>query len=170
MTNEHTSLEKYTSHTLFSKGLRKGCVWEVNWRLNRLQHIDPKFLWQEQHFFLILLGCSTGGHEDPSTRLGAGSHCLELQLELQLTPTNPNCLWHRGYIIVCRSPASRGRRKLHRIQPVHGEGYILIFSSGMHHFLDWRLGRKSICYKNIFKKYYIIWAVLCINTFALIYI
>ena len=24
MTNEHTSLEKYTSHTLFSKGLRKG--------------------------------------------------------------------------------------------------------------------------------------------------
>ena len=25
MTNEHTSLEKYTSHTLFSKGLRNGC-------------------------------------------------------------------------------------------------------------------------------------------------
>ncbi len=23
-TNEHTSLEKYTSHTLFAKGLRKG--------------------------------------------------------------------------------------------------------------------------------------------------
>ena len=27
MTNEHTSLEKYTSHTLFSKGLRKGWCW-----------------------------------------------------------------------------------------------------------------------------------------------
>ena len=27
MTNEHTSLEKYTSHTLFSKGLRKGWYW-----------------------------------------------------------------------------------------------------------------------------------------------
>ena len=29
MTNEHTSLEKYTSHNLFemvAKGLRKGCV------------------------------------------------------------------------------------------------------------------------------------------------
>ena len=25
MKNEHTSLEKYTSHTLFSKGLQKGC-------------------------------------------------------------------------------------------------------------------------------------------------
>ena len=31
-------LEKYTSHTLFemvTKGLRKGYVWEVSWRLNR---------------------------------------------------------------------------------------------------------------------------------------
>ena len=38
MTNEHTSLEKYTSHTLFemvAKGLRKGYAWEVSWRLNR---------------------------------------------------------------------------------------------------------------------------------------
>ena len=41
MTNEHTSLEKYTL-TLYSKGLRKGCVWEVSWRLNSLQHIDPQ--------------------------------------------------------------------------------------------------------------------------------
>ena len=43
MTNEHSSLEKYTSHTLFEMA-GKGCVWEVSWRLNRLQHIDPKFL------------------------------------------------------------------------------------------------------------------------------
>ena len=38
MTNEHTSLEKYTSHTLFkmvAKRLRKGFVWEVSWRLKR---------------------------------------------------------------------------------------------------------------------------------------
>ena len=47
MMNEHTSLEKYTSHTLFEmveKRLRKGYVWEVSWRLYKLQHIDPKFL------------------------------------------------------------------------------------------------------------------------------
>ena len=51
MTNEHSSLEKYTFHTLFSKMLRKGCervdigyVWEVSWRRNRQQHIDPQFL------------------------------------------------------------------------------------------------------------------------------
>ena len=44
MTNEHNSLEKYTSHTLIkmiAKGLQKGYVWEVSWRLNKLQHIDP---------------------------------------------------------------------------------------------------------------------------------
>ena len=38
MTNEHTSLEKYTSHTLFeviAKGLRKGYVWVLSWRLKR---------------------------------------------------------------------------------------------------------------------------------------
>ena len=47
MKNEHTSLEKYTSHTLFemiAKGLRKDYVWEVSWRLNKLQRIDPQFL------------------------------------------------------------------------------------------------------------------------------
>ena len=47
MTNEYTSLETYTTHTLFEMGakeLRKGYVWEVRRRLNRLQHIDPQFL------------------------------------------------------------------------------------------------------------------------------
>ena len=64
MTNEHTSLEKkYLS--LYSKGLRKGYVWEVSWRLDRLQHIDPKFLSLKQHFFLVLQGCSVGGPEGP---------------------------------------------------------------------------------------------------------
>ena len=47
MTNENTSLEKYISHTLFeivAKGLRKGYVGDMSWRLNKLQHIDPQFL------------------------------------------------------------------------------------------------------------------------------
>ena len=47
MKNKHNSYEKYTSHTLFklvAKGLRKGYVWEVSWRQNKLQHIDPQFL------------------------------------------------------------------------------------------------------------------------------
>ena len=38
MTNQHTPLEKYTSHTLF-KIVAKGLC--VSLRLNKLQHIDP---------------------------------------------------------------------------------------------------------------------------------
>ena len=70
MTNEHTSLEKYTSHTLFemvAKGLRKGYVWEVGWRLNRDCNIlTPCSSVFSSTSFLILLGCSTGGPEGPS--------------------------------------------------------------------------------------------------------
>ena len=48
MTNKHTSLGKYTSHTLFemvAKGLRKDYVWGVSWRLNRDCNIlTPQFL------------------------------------------------------------------------------------------------------------------------------
>ena len=39
MTNEHTTLEKYTAYTLFemvAKELWKGYEWEVSWRLNKL--------------------------------------------------------------------------------------------------------------------------------------
>ena len=68
MTSEHTSLEKYTSHTLFeivAKGLRKGYVCEVSWRLNKLQHIVPQFLCLWQLFFLVLLDCSIRDPEGP---------------------------------------------------------------------------------------------------------
>ena len=56
-----------------------------------------------------------------------------------------SCL-HPGYIFV-RCPPSCGRHKSHSIQPVHGQGYILIFLDPMHllftqvHFLFWQLGR-----------------------------
>ena len=89
MKNEHTSLEKYTSHTLFSKGLQKGCLWEVSWRRNRDCNIlTPSSFDYSSTSFLILLGCSIGGPEVPIPLLGAGFHCLELQLELQLTDSN----------------------------------------------------------------------------------
>ena len=101
----------------------------MSWRLNRLQHIDPQFLGLQQHFFLILLGCSTGGLESPSPLLGAGSHCLELQLELnRLQLTQPSIA--PGYIIVWHPPASLWASHLHWIQPIHGQGYILISSTG----------------------------------------
>ena len=92
MTNEHISLEKYTSHTLFSKGLRKGCervdigyVWEVSWR-----RIETARYWSQvpltiAAFLLHWAGLLNRGPEGPSPLSGAGSHCLELQLEIQLT-------------------------------------------------------------------------------------
>ena len=40
-----------------------------------------------------------------------------------------SCL-HPGYIIVRHLPSSCGRHKSHSVQPVHGQGYILISSTG----------------------------------------
>ena len=121
MTNEYTSVEKYISHTLFervAKGLRKGCVWEVSWRLNRLQHIDPLFLWLLKHFFLILLGCSAGSW-------------FSLLRTATRTLTNSNCLSVApGYIIVWHPPASCGRRICTKFNPSTCQGYILISSTG----------------------------------------
>ena len=39
-TSGHSSLEKYTSHFI-----RKGCVWEVSWRLNRTATYWPSLFW-----------------------------------------------------------------------------------------------------------------------------
>ena len=114
MTKEHTYLEKYTSHTLFSKGLRKGCervdvdyVWEVSWRQNRLQHIDPNFLKPLLHFFLILLGCSTGVLRAqalcPALALTTAS-CFQLRVELELwlqLELNPACRELQLTQVVC---------------------------------------------------------------------
>ena len=47
--------EKYTSHFIW-----KGCVWEGVGVRTKQQHIDPHS-YGHQHFFPVLLGCSTGG-------------------------------------------------------------------------------------------------------------
>ena len=52
MTSEHTSLEKYTSHTLCERVAKGLCV-------------RGELGTEQQHFFLILLGCSIGGPEGP---------------------------------------------------------------------------------------------------------
>ena len=44
MTKEHTSLEKYTSHTLFEMVAKGLCVRGELETEQRLQHIDPQFL------------------------------------------------------------------------------------------------------------------------------
>ena len=76
MTNEHT-LEKYISHTLFSKGLRKGWYW-----LRARDELETEQTATYRHQFRLtiaaLLPYSAGllnqGPEGPSPLSGAGSH------------------------------------------------------------------------------------------------
>ena len=129
MTSEHNSLEKYTSHTLFkmvAKGLRKGCVWEVSWRLNKLQHIDPQLLCLKQH-----LSRSTGLLNRGSWGL---SPLWELALStssyLQLTDSKlsePVC--GPGLYNCLTSTCFLWASLLDSIQPVHSQGYTLISST-----------------------------------------
>ena len=64
-----------------------------------------------------------------------------------------SCL-HPGYIIVPHPPSCE-RHKSHTIQPIHGQGYILIFLDRMHllftqvHFLCWPLGRGQYVTDNV---------------------
>ena len=110
MTNEYTSI--YLSHFILER-VAKGLMLVMCERWvgdgERLQHIDPKFLWLWQHFFL------NWGPEVQSPLSGAGSHCLELQLELQLTQTVCGTWLYNCLTSTCFLWASQ----LHWIQPVH---------------------------------------------------
>ena len=92
----------YLSH--FSKWLRKGYVWEVSWRLNKLQHIDPSSFVFSSTSFSFCWAAQSGVLRAHSPLLGAGSlySILSLTHWLQLTelPVAP------GYIIVWHPPAS----------------------------------------------------------------
>ena len=135
MTNEHTSLEKYTSHTLFSKGLRKGWCWiyvRVELETKRDCHIltpsssdhsstSSSFCLAAQpgslraqagsHSAGILSPTATGTLTRTDSNSASNSNCLQLELNSLKPSVAP------GYIIVWHQPASRGRKHLHRIQP-----------------------------------------------------
>ena len=102
-------------------------MWEVSWRLNRLQHIDSQFPWLLQHFFLILLAAQPGVlRAQPS--LGAVSHYSILS-PTWLTPTNwTSC--RTGLYHCLTSTCFLWASHLHPIQPVHSQGYTLISSTG----------------------------------------
>ena len=96
----------------------------------RLQHIDPQFLCLWQHFFLVLLGCSTGGPEGPAL-------CWDW-FSLLRTATTDSKLWLQLTEPVCgpglcnclSSTCFWWASHLHPIQPVHSQGYTLISSTG----------------------------------------
>ena len=144
MTNEHTSLEKYTSHTLFERLAKVLCVRdELETELTATYWPQvPLSLAALLSYLCWLLNRGSWG---PSPLQEASSHCLELQLkpQLQLTPTNSNSPWHRVISLFVAnllpvSDAFAPNSTLPRL-------YLDIFDR-MHLFLDWRLGRRSICY------------------------
>ena len=113
MTNEHTSLEKYTSHTLFEM-VGKGCErvmyerWIGDWT-------KPATYWPPVPPSLAALLSRSArllnwGPWGPSSLLGlvlTATNWLQLT-ELPVTP---------GYIIVCRPPASCERHICTKFTP-----------------------------------------------------
>ena len=123
--------KEYTSHFIWkgSKGLLKVLLcerWVGGW--TELQYIDPYSYGHNRVSFPFSWAAQPGAWGSAS--LGDGS------LYRILSPTLTSCL-HPGYIIVRHPLSSCGRHKSHSIQPVHGQGYILIFLDGMHRYLPW---------------------------------
>ena len=120
--------------TLYSKGLRKGCVWEVSWRLNRMQY------WPQVPLIIgATLSHSAGllsrGSWGPKPSAGSWFSLPRTATRtptnwLQLTPTVCGTGLYNCLSSTCFLWASQ----LHRIQPVHGQG-ILISSTGCTCFL-----------------------------------
>ena len=106
MTSENTSLEKYTSHTLFdmvAKGLWKGNVWEVSWWLNRDCNIlTPSFSVFSSTSFSFCWAAQLGALRAQPSAESWFSLPRPVTTDSKLTepPVAP------GYIIVWHPPAS----------------------------------------------------------------
>ena len=89
--------------------------------------------------------------------LRAQALCWGLVLTASNCISNFNSNWLQLTRIVCgtglynclTSTCFLWASHLHRIQPVHISRLYLDVFDRMHQFLDWRLGRRSICYKHI---------------------
>ena len=138
MTNEHTSLEKYTSHTLLSKWLRKGCVLEVSWRREKTATYWP----QVPLTIAALLSHSAGllnrGFWGPKPTAGIW---FSLPRTATRTATNRlqliQAVCGTGLYNCLTTTCLPWRRNCTEFNP--SRWYPDIFD-------DWRLGRRSICY------------------------
>ena len=135
MTNEHTSLEKYTSHTLFKRGAKGLCV------RGKLETEQTATYWPKVPLSLAALLSHSGGLLNRGSwgpKSSAGSW-FSLPRTATWNPTN----WHQLTRTLCgpglynylASPCFMWASHLHRIQPVHAQGYILISSTGCTCFL-----------------------------------
>ena len=137
----HSSLEKYSSHFIWkgSKGLVKVLLWE-GWVGDRteLQHIDPHSYGHNSVSFPFSWAAQPGAWRSSL------SGCWFSLSHLISSPLN--FLWTKLYNC-STSTFFLWESQIALIQPVHDEGYILIFLDWMHllftqvHFLFWELGR-----------------------------
>ena len=125
--------------------------------------------------FLILLGCSTGGPEGstPFWELVLSASNCNLNFNCN---SNFNCNWLQLTELVCgtglynclSSTCFLWTSHLHRIQPVHGQGYILISSTRCTCFsIDDRVGGQyvtSVTSSNYF--WYKWYTVICHEIFT----
>ena len=125
MKNEHTSLEKYTSHTLFER-VGKGCVWEVSWRLRDCNILTISSSDYSSTSFLF--GCAAPPGVLRAQPSAGSSFSLPWTVANWLQLTQPVCDTglYNCLTFACFLWASH----LHPIQSVHSQGYTLISSTG----------------------------------------
>ena len=154
MTNEHTSLEKYTSHFMRNGCERVMCErWVGDW--TNCNMLTPSSFVFSSTSFSFCWAAQSGVLRAHSPLLGAGSYYSILSptkwLQLTEVPVAP------GNIIIWRSPASCGRHISTQFNPSTGRvmpRYLrpdapVIYTGA---FLIWQLGRGSICYICCIKK------------------
>ena len=150
MTNEHASLEKYTSHTLFkmvAKGLRKCYVWGVSWRLNSDSNIlTPSFSVFSSTSFSLCWAAQPGTQRAQPSAESWYSLPRTATTDTKLTeiPVAPCYIIFDFHLLpVGVTSAPNSTRPQSRLCPD-------IFDR-MHLFLDRRLRRRSTCYTNSIK-------------------
>ena len=128
MTNEHSSLEKYTSHTLFER-VAKGLYVRGELGTEQIATYWPlSSLVFSSTSFSFCWAAQSGVSRAHSPLLGAGSlYSIGSPTNwLQLSGTVCRTGLYHCLTFTCFLWASH----LHRIQPVHGQGYILMSSTG----------------------------------------
>ena len=127
MTNEHSSLEKYTSHFI-----RKGCERVMcergveDW--TNCNILTPNSSVFSSTSFSFCWAAQSGVLRVHSPLLGAGSLYSILSPTNLLQLTEPLC--RTGLYHYLTSTCFMWASHLHPIQPVHGQGYILMSSTG----------------------------------------
>ena len=131
MTNEHTSLEKYTSHTLFERVAKGLCV------RGELEIEQTATYWPPAPLSLAALLSHSAG------QLNRGSWGPSPLWELVLTTASyfqlsqPVC--GTGLYNCLTSTCFLWASHLHPIQRVHSQGYALISSTGCTSYLHRRI-------------------------------